>query len=185
MGGNREGGARWATHWASHGFVVVALQHAGSDEALWKWVAPADIANRLRAGMTVANLASRVGDVRFVIDEVIRRTMGGEKAFAQADPTRIGMSGHSFGAQTTFTIAGQKSPLTYQQSGLDSRITAAIAFSPNARNKSNLRSQFGDIKLPVFSITGSADGSVLDDVTLPEHRRLPYENMPGGQKYLV
>ena len=185
LGGSREGGARWATHWASHGFVVVAIQHMGSDEALWKGVAPAEIANRMKAGMTVANFASRVGDVHFVIDEVIRRAASDEKAFAKADPTRIGMSGHSFGAQTTFAVVGQKPALTNQKSGLDPRIAAAIAFSPNARNKSNLRSQFGDIKLPVFSITGSADGSILDDGTLPEHRRLPFENMATGQKYLV
>ena len=185
LGGTREGGARWATHWASHGFVVVALQHAGSDEALWKGAAPREIANRMKAGVTVANLASRVGDVHFVIDEVIRRTTSGEKAFTQADPTRIGMSGHSFGAQTTFAVGGQKSPVTDLQSGLDARITSAIAFSPNARNKSKLSSQFGDINLPVFSITGSADGSILGDGTLPEHRRLPFENMPTGQKYLA
>ena len=185
LGGSREGGARWATHWASHGFIVVVLQHAGSDEALWKGAAPRDIANRMKAGMTLDNLAFRVGDVRFVIDEVIRRTTSGEKVFTHADPTRIGMSGHSFGAQTTLSVVGQKSPLTDQQSGLDSRITSAIAFSPNARNKSKLRSQFGDIKLPVFSITGTADGSILGDGTLPEHRRLPFENMPTGQKYLA
>ena len=62
---------------------------------------------------------------------------------------------------------------------------AAIAFSPNARNKTNLARQFGDIKLPFFSITRSDDGSILDDGTRPEHRRLPYENMAPGQKYLV
>ncbi len=25
LGGNRDGGARWARHWASHGYVVVAI----------------------------------------------------------------------------------------------------------------------------------------------------------------
>ena len=80
---------------------------------------------------------------------------------------------------------GQKTPLSDEQSGLDSRISAAIAFSPNARNKNNLARQFGDIKLPFFSITGSDDGSILDDRTKPEHRRLPYENMAPGQKYLA
>ena len=71
------------------------------------------------------------------------------------------------------------------QSGLDSRIVAAIAFSTNARNKTNLTRQFGDIKLPFFSVTGSEDASILGDGTKAEDRRLPFENMPAGQKYLV
>ena len=185
LGGSREGGKRWAEHWASHGFVVVAIQHPGSDESLWKGVAARDIASSMKAGMTFTNLALRVGDVHFVIDEVFRRMALGEMPFANADPKRLGMSGHSFGAQTTLSVVVQKPPLSGGKSGLDSRISAAVAFSPNARNKTNLERQFGDIKLPFFSITGSDDGSILDDGTKPEHRRLPYENMVPGQKYLA
>ena len=161
------------------------MQHPGSDESLWKGVAARDIAVSMKAGMTFTNLALRVGDVHFVIDEVLRRAALGETPFANADPKRLGMSGHSFGAQTTLATVGQKPPLSDGQSGLDSRISAAIAFSPNARNKTNLARQFGDIKLPFFSITGSDDGSILGDGTKPEHRRLPYENMEPGQKYLA
>lgn len=185
LGGSREGGKRWAAHWASHGFVVVAMQHPGSDESLWKGIAARDITGSMKAGMSFTNLGLRVGDVHFVIDEVFRRTAVGEAAFENADSKRLGMSGHSFGAQTTLSVVGQKPPLSDGKSGLDSRISAAIAFSPNARNKSNLARQFGDIKLPFFSITGSDDGRILDDGTKPENRRLPYENMAPGQKYLA
>lgn len=185
LGGNREGGKRWAEHWASHGFVVVAIQHPGSDEALWKDAEPRDFARRMKAGMTMNNLGLRVNDVRFVIDEVIRRARASEAAFANADPNRLGMSGHSFGAQTTLAVTGQKAPSIGGQSGLDLRISAAIAFSPNARNKRNLARQFGDITLPFFSITGSEDGSILDDGTKSADRRMPYAYMPTGQKYLA
>ncbi len=185
LGGNREAGIRWAEHWASHGFVVVSMQHAGSDEALWKGAAPRDFPEKMKAGATLSNLGLRVGDVHFVIDEIIRRIDARETGFVNADPKRIGMSGHSFGAQTTLAVTGQKAPTLGGQSGFDSRIVAAIAFSPNARNKSNLTRQFGDIKLPFFSVTGSDDGSILGDGTKAEDRRLPFENMPAGQKYLV
>ncbi len=185
LGGNREAGKRWAEHWASHGFIVVSVQHMGSDEALWKGAAPRDIPEKMKAGITLSNLGLRVGDVHFVIDEIIRRIEARDPAFVNADPKRIGMSGHSFGAQTTLAVTGQKAPTLGGQSGLDSRITAAIAFSPNARNKNNLTRQFGDIKLPFFSVTGSDDGSILGDGTKAEDRRLPFENMPSGQKYLV
>ncbi|MEQ1519252.1 MAG: hypothetical protein ABL931_22480 [Usitatibacteraceae bacterium] len=185
LGGNREGGKRWAEHWASHGYVVVAIQHPGSDESLWKDAAIRDIASKMKAGMTLTNLGLRVGDVHFVIDEVIRRTNAGETGFAHAEPKRLGMSGHSFGAQTTLAVAGQKAGAIGGQSGLDLRVTAAIAFSPNARNKKNMARQFGDITLPFFSITGSEDGSILGDDTRPQDRRMPYDFMPAGQKYLA
>ena len=185
LGGNREAGKRWADHWASHGFVVVSMQHAGSDEALWKGAAQREFPDKMKAGMTISNLGLRVGDVHFVIDEIIRRGEARETAFVNADPKRIGMSGHSFGAQTTLAVTGQKAPTLGGQSGLDSRVVAAIAFSPNARNKRNLTRQFGDIKLPFFCVTGSEDASILGDGTKAYDRRLPFENMPSGQKYLV
>ena len=185
LGGNRAGGKLWAEHWASHGYVVVAMQHIGSDDSLWKDRALNERERGLKSGVTLSNLGLRAGDVHFAIDEVIRRAGAGDAAFARADPKRIGMSGHSFGAQTTLAVAGQKSPNLAGQSGLDTRIVAAVAFSPNARNKNNLARQFGDIRVPFFSITGTDDGSILDDGTRYQDRMTPYEYMPLGGKYLL
>ncbi|MEP7156428.1 MAG: dienelactone hydrolase [Betaproteobacteria bacterium] len=185
LGGNRLGGKLWAEQWASHGYVVVAMQHAGSDESLWKDRPLAGRVAGMKAGMTLSNLGLRVNDVRFVIDEINRRTAAKESAFAGADPKRLGMSGHSFGAQTTLAVSGQKAGSIGGQAGLDTRIVSSIAFSPNARNKANVAKQFGDIRIPFFSITGTKDGSILDDGTRYEDRMMPYENMPAGGKYLA
>ena len=185
LGGNRAAGKLWSEHWASHGYVVVSMQHAGSDESLWKDRVPRDLDKNLKSGMTLGNAGLRVGDVRFVTDEIIRRTAAGEPAFANADPKRLGMSGHSFGAQTTLAVAGQKVGNLGGQSGLDTRIVAAVAFSPNARNKINIARQFGDIRIPLFSITGTEDGSIPGDGARYQDRMLPYENMPPGGKYLA
>jgi hypothetical protein len=54
----------------------------------------------------------------------------------------------------------------------DDRIVSAIAFSPNARSKAGLDKQYGGISMPLLSITGSNDGSVLDDGSKPEDRWL-------------
>lgn len=185
LGGSRAAGTLWANHWASHGFIVVSMQHGGSDETLWKGRSVENVESNLKAGMTLSNLGLRVGDVRYVIDDIERRANAGEGIWKNADPSRIGMSGHSFGAQTTLAVTGQKSPNLAGQSGLDSRIAAAIAFSPNARNKSNLARQFGDIRIPFFSVTGTEDGSVLGDGTTWQDRTLPFESMPAGGKYLM
>ena len=185
LGGSREGGKLWSEHWATHGYVVIAMQHAGSDESLWNGSSHRDRTRAMKSAMTLNNAGLRIGDVRFVIDEVIRRALAGEAAFARADAKRIGMSGHSFGSQTTMAMSGQKAGNLGGQSGLELRITSAIAFSPNARNKRNLARQYGDIRIPVFSITGTADGSILGDGTRYQDRLLPFENMALGGKYLV
>ncbi len=185
LGGNRAGGKYWGEHWASHGYVVVHLQHPGSDESIWKGKPRKDLASNMRGAMTIANLGLRVDDVHFAIDEMIRLSRAGTGVFKYVDANKIGMSGHSFGAQTTMAALGQTSPFASGQSGLDKRITAGIAFSPNARNKNNMQKQFGDIQLPAFTITGTKDGSILDDGTKFEDRILPYRNMPAGDKYLA
>ncbi len=185
LGGNREGGSVWADHWASYGYLVVQMQHAGSDEALWKGKTPAEIPAAMKAGMTAQNLVSRVQDVHFAIDQVVKKAQAKDGPFATADTARIGMSGHSFGAQTTLVVSGQASGSARGVSGLDKRIVAAIAFSPNARTKSNLETQFGGIALPFFSVTGTKDGAILGDGTVYTDRQLPYQNMPKGDKYLV
>ena len=41
LGGSRESNPYLGKHWSSRGYVVVLLQHAGSDDAVWKDVPPA------------------------------------------------------------------------------------------------------------------------------------------------
>ncbi|NJR72209.1 MAG: dienelactone hydrolase [Gammaproteobacteria bacterium] len=185
LGGSKAGGKAWGEHWASHGFIVVHMQHGGSDESVWKGKREADVVADMKSAMSMNNLGLRVGDVHFAIDEIIKRAHAKNPLFIRADTSKIGMSGHSFGAQTTFAVAGQNSPNVRGQTGLDKRIKAAIALSPNARNKTNLDKQFGDIRIPFFSITGTLDGEVLNDKTEPIHRTLPYKHMSANNKYLL
>ena len=189
LGGSREGGAAWGRHWASHGFVSIHLQHRGSDEGIWRdRVAAGDRASvreALRAGISVRSAHSRVADVKFALDEIARRAKAGDAFAVRIDPTRIGMSGHSFGAWTTLAVSGERFPLA----GLtfrEPRIHASIAFSPSAPPPaSGWPARFGDITLPFLSITGSRDGDVLERGTTPENRRQPFRHMPSPDKYLL
>lgn len=185
LGGSRSSGKIWGEHWASHGYIVVHIQHPGSDESIWQGKRGEPAVGSMKAAKTMSNVGLRIGDVHFAIDEITKRSNRDEAEFRFADVNKIGMSGHSFGAQTTMAIAGQATPGVRGQSGLDSRIRAAIAFSPNARAKVGLDKQFGDIRIPVFSITGTLDGSVLNDGTKVAHRLLPHQHMPAGDKYLL
>lgn len=185
LGGSREGGAIWGQHWASHGYIVLHMQHAGSDEAVWKDKKIADKASELKSAMTVDNSRLRIGDVGFVLDQIAKLNKAKIAPWMSADMSHIGMSGHSFGAQTTLAVAGQKLPMPGFKPTLDGRITAAIAFSPNARFKTALDTQFGSISMPFFSITGTKDGAILNDDTKAEDRLIPYQKMPAGEKYLA
>ena len=184
LGGSRTGGAEWGRHWASHGYCVIHLQHPGSDEALWRDKPKAARLVAIRAGYTREQLIERVADVRFSIDELARRHAGAP--LNRCDLTRIGMSGHSFGASTTQAVAGQRMGDTSQ--GLaDTRIAAAIAFSPSARlDGVSADDAFGAIRIPFFSITGTLDEPPLPSLGVGfESRRIPFMHMAPGDKYLL
>lgn len=183
LGGNLEAGKLWAAEWVANGFIVVTVQHPGSDDSIWKGKPPAERLKRMKAAASGTNLIARVEDIRFVLDEMARRHVQ-EPVWKQADLNRVGMSGHSFGARTTMGIAGQKlGPITVQP---DPRIKAAIAFSPlGAARMGSLASQFANIRMPFFSITGDEDGEVLGDGTKPEDRTLSYQHMPAPDTYLA
>jgi len=182
LGGSRDAGGEWAEHWASHGYVCIVLQHVGSDESLWRSsVSPLERWRALRRGMTVEEYAARIADVRFVLDVLAQRR--DDSRLRRGDPARIGLAGHSFGAQTAQAIAGER-PLDAQAA--DARIKAAVALSPSARGTpASLERRFAGVTIPFFGITGTADGDVMGTGASPENRTLPFRAMRGPDKYLL
>ena len=73
LGGSREGGKAWGEHWSANGYLVVHVQHPGSDELLWKGLGDGAPKQRLARGATPEQLLGRVDDVRFVLDELARQ----------------------------------------------------------------------------------------------------------------
>ncbi|HEU4620779.1 MAG TPA: hypothetical protein VFS42_01015 [Burkholderiaceae bacterium] len=180
LGGGVNGGERWGEHWAANGYIVVHIQHLGSDESVLKSVEnQVEALRSLRLAATSNQLIDRSFDVRFVIDELNARP-----EFKNADLNRIGMSGHSFGALTTQAIAGQKFRVRGPQVA-DSRVRAAIALSPTVRNRVDAETQFGDVTMPFMCITGTQDREVLGLGVAPQERTRPFYAMPAGGKYLV
>lgn len=65
LGGSREGYEYLGRHWASHGYVSVHLQHAGSDDAVWRDERPAERMTAMRrATLQPRNASERARDVR-------------------------------------------------------------------------------------------------------------------------
>jgi predicted dienelactone hydrolase len=189
LGGSIEAGRFWAEHWASHGLHTLHLQHPGSDESVWKGAAnPAQAMRRAATG--TEQFMARVADVKFVLDEMARRQAAGDPTWGRADPARVGLAGHSFGAVTTQTLAGQRFEVPRRMQAeadalRDDRLKAFIAFSPSARTDEAV-TQFAGIERPFFSVTGTADGMVGLGLGVPPYRRLlPFEGMPSPDKYLL
>lgn len=114
-GGHRRASTFLCTHLASHGYVVAALDHS-------EVIAP-ELARRdgeteeQRKARWQAVIASRVPDVRFLLDHLLHS--GAWNSAAKFDPARIGIVGHSFGAWTALATPE-----------VDQRIKAVVALAP-------------------------------------------------------
>jgi len=184
LGGSRGGGEMWGDWWAHHGYIVVHMQHPGSDESLWRGQGARAMSN-VRAGMNAKNANLRVGDVGFVLDELARRRGLGDALLVHADLQHIGLAGHSFGAQTTLAVAGEKG--FFAGTRADPRIRAAIAMSPASwgAQADEMTARYAGIRIPFMSLTGTEDRVPLTPQITPENRRLPFKYMPGPDKYLL
>ncbi len=181
LGGTRDGGAVWGTSWAEAGFLVIHLQHAGSDLPAVR-TAASSFADKpgLRSAAGPEQLLARLRDVGFVLDEVGRRHAAKQERWRDVRPTRIGMSGHSFGAHTTLGVAGQRYP------GLagvaEARLASFIAFSPTLPIVGDAQAAFAGLTRPVLSITGSRDSDVVGNGATPERRFAVFAALPKGDK---
>ena len=184
LGGSREGGSDWLSHWAGLGFAAIAVQHPGSDTGLLHKQSPLALRKAFREAMNPEELARRADDLRFLLGRIGRK---GDLPEAINGVSRVGLCGHSFGAVTVQLLAGERRP-DQRTEPVDPRVGAVLALSPSARHADRgpgLGHRFGQVQLPFFSITGSRDdGMGLSDITA-ENRELPFRHMPPGDKYLL
>lgn len=190
LGGSRDGGREWGEHWASRGFAVVHVQHAGSDEALWKGRPAGERFSGLRSGATLQQFLARIADIKFVVADLDRRQSAGDPVAMRLDLDRLGMSGHSFGAVTTLFLGGQRpapGPFDRLAAGLpESRFVAFLAFSPQALG-ADPGHQFSAFSRPALLITGTLDGRPFPGLgATVEQRVVPFASMPAtGSKYFL
>lgn len=183
LGGSREGSAFLGKHWASRGYIAVFLQHPGSDESIWKNKIPTQRMAAMKQAANAQNFLLRVKDVSVVLDqlEIWNRTKGNILE-GLIDMSRIGMSGHSFGALTAQAVAGQTVART-NISMADPRIKAAIIMSPGSpRAGVDPKQAFGSVKIPWLLMTGTKDISTIGDANV-ESRLAVFPALPAGNKY--
>jgi predicted dienelactone hydrolase len=185
LGGTREGGAVWGEAWAAAGFVVVHMQHAGSDLAAVRGTATSfNDKPGLRAAAGPAQLLARLQDVGFVLDQIHHRHAARQGRWASVRPGAVGMSGHSFGAHTTLGVAGQRYPGF--EGITEPRLASFIAFSPTVPLAGDAQRAFDRMTRPVLSITGTRDQDVVGNGATPDKRMAVFAALPaGGKGHLV
>jgi predicted dienelactone hydrolase len=180
LGGTREGYRYLGQHWAAHGYVSIHLQHHGSDDAVWRGqTQPLDsMRQAVGVGAGGTNAIDRVLDVRFALDCLPELDRADGPLKGRLDTNRVGVAGHSFGANTALLSVGEGRE---RASNLgDPRVKAAMALSSPAP----VGASYDAIHVPVFHMTGTKDNSPVGP-TQAEGRRIPFDHIAGVDQYLV
>jgi predicted dienelactone hydrolase len=182
LGGSRAGGEYLGEQWAARGYVAVFAQHPGSDEAVWKEAAPEERMAALRKAASLENFLLRVRDIPAVLEQLEVWNKSGPLS-GRMDLTKVGMSGHSFGAVTTEAVSGE----AFAVSGTkltDPRIRAAVIFSPSVPQSTTAEQAFGAVKVPWLLMTGTKDIAPIGPADL-NSRLAVYPALRGAPKYQV
>lgn len=165
-------------HLATHGYVVIQPTHEDSLKV--------SRVRSIRANLD-KHRASRVADVKFVIDSLETIQTKAKGIVGALDPTRIACGGHSFGAYTAQLIGGvtttegrllRKKTVSHR----DARVKCVVLVSPQGPGRILPASSFASLAVPAVVITGSKDKGTGGDATW---RRKAYELAPAGNKMLV
>ncbi len=165
LGGGRDGAGFLSRYLAGHGYAVLNIQHPGTDVSLWqgKQGHPWDIIRN--TDITWEDTLARFHDVPFVLDQLERGALPDKELLERIDLSRLGMSGHSYGALTTQVMAGQ--PYGPSQDDLSSykepRFKAHIAYSqlPHWQEKHPPETLYAPLDMPILCMTGTNDLSPL------------------------
>ncbi|WP_165793826.1 alpha/beta hydrolase family protein [Hyphococcus luteus] len=189
LGGSVEAAPYFGKQLSSHGFLVIYIQHPGSDAEVWrgKRGRAAILAALRKATKKPATTINRYNDVPFVIDEIEARTVSGD---LNADVSRIGIAGHSFGAHTVLALLGRR----YQGIGevgdfKEPRLRAGMALSPPSPGPrvkpDDYDFVYGAIDRPILHVTGTEDANPLDESDAPINRTIPFAEIDGAPQYLL
>lgn len=182
LGGSRTGSAFLGEHWAARGYVAVFVQHPGSDDSVWKNAAPGEWMEAMKQAASLDNFLLRVQDVPAVLNQLEIWNASKTNLLAGGlDLSKIGMSGHSFGAVTTEAVCGETLPVGGRKF-TDVRIKAAVVFSPSAPRGGAASKAFGDVKIPWLLMTGTKDLAPIGNADMAS-RLSVYPALKGAPKY--
>ncbi|MBL9115388.1 MAG: hypothetical protein JNJ83_10320 [Verrucomicrobiaceae bacterium] len=146
LGGSCQNNPYLGKYWSARGYAVVFVQHPGSDESVWQGKGLAQIPSAMKQAASLPNFLLRVADIPAVLDQLTSwNALEGHALHGQLDMTRLGMSGHSFGAVTTQAVSGQSLAVGGARF-TDPRIKAAIMMSPSVPAAGSVERAFGSVR---------------------------------------
>lgn len=189
LGGSVDGAAFLSRFLAAQGYVIVHVQHHGTDSSLWegKEGHPWDIIRKMQIPRSAT--MNRFADVPFMLDQLPEWLKEHPEVEGRADLSVMGMSGHSFGSLTTQVMGGMMFP---DESGKlkrfrDDRFKAGILYSPGPIAHLGLdepNDVYGSIDMPLFHMTGTDDASPVEDWDYTK-RLVVYEHSDRAEKHLL
>ena len=182
LGGSSKGYSYLGKQWAGRGYVVVAIQHPGSDESVWR--GSSNPAASMKQAANGKNLVLRLQDIPAVIDQLaLWNHEPGHPLNNRLDLDKIGMAGHSFGALTTQGVAGETLGWAGTKS-TDPRIKAALCLSPSSPRLGRPAKAFGSVNIPWMLMTGTNDVASIGNQNLAS-RLAVFPALPPGGKYEI
>jgi len=178
--GDKDGYQPLIRHWASHGYVCIQPTHEDSRKLLG-WGA---LFNRKKIWR---KWSTRPPDISLIIDSLAiigKRVQG---LLGKMDTTRVGIGGHSFGAQTAQLIGGavmQKFRMGRRYDFSDSCPQAILLISPQGTGDGFTPKSWKGMKRPTMVITGTNDTSPRNGKSY-KWREEVYRYAPSGDKYLT
>lgn len=183
LGGSNKTCSYLGDQWAGRGYVVVFVQHPGSDEGILK--GSEDPMQAMKKAANAKNLILRLGDIHAVLDQLeIWNSLPSHPLHGRLDLDKIGMAGHSFGALTTQGVSGQTFPWIGTKF-TDLRIKAALCLSPSVPEKGSATKAFESVKIPWMLMTGTNDIAVIGVQELSARLGVFPALPPGGKYELV
>ncbi|MDR2641259.1 MAG: hypothetical protein LBC74_00530 [Planctomycetaceae bacterium] len=183
LGGTFDRCAYLSRAWSSFGFIVISVQHPGSDERIWR--GKVRFVKELRDSYEQNwNCRTRAEDLRFVLDNFVAMAAAGKLGQLRADVNNVGVSGYDIGSLAPLLLSGQMPP-DQGVSLRDDRVKAVVAMSPPVRNPGLDNTKvYAGIKIPALFITGTKDNGIIG-VTKAHQRRIPFDCMTSENRYLV
>lgn len=167
-GGNWDTHYAQANHLASHGYVVLCLEHMGSNT------------ERIKSGIRLARnlremihdsteVLGRPKDMSFALNQAMDWNRNHPKLRGRFDLSKVGAMGHSFGAFTVMALSGMRPALDWIEPAVspgkglgpdvfDNRLKCGIALSPQAPGDPFfLKESYSSLRVPLMGISGTND----------------------------
>jgi predicted dienelactone hydrolase len=168
-------------HWVSHGYAVIAPDHLDCCGA------PRGIFNSLRYGQ-LGLIEGRVDDLSRLLRELSAIEALAPTFRGKADPTRLAITGHSFGAFSAQQFGGAAAFDPDQQKYLlhrDPRVKAIVAMSPPGPMFDTITADsWQQLQTPTLVTTGTWD---IQPSFWPDWRMhlMSWESALPGHKYAL